>query len=331
MEAVQIVGAGPSGSAAAIAALAEGATVQISEKRRTLGHKVCGEFVPAEAAAVLEQLGVWEQFVQRCPARISRCALYSGGRCKQWSLEERGYGLSRRELDRLLLDKAVALGARLKTGDTFHLEQAHRAQPVILAAGRNRSARRGRRLVGFKAHFHGPLNDAVELYFSRLGYVGVSPVENGLTNVCGVAPEDVLKKFNFQIDDYLTAADAALAARIRPLSRSMPWLYICPLVFSSAPGVRGESIYPAGDALAFVDPFTGSGILNALVTGRLAGIAAARLDSPDEHMRACRSRLAEPFRAALVLRTAVNLHLTPLAALIPGRWLYRLTRPRVLA
>ena len=332
MATIQIVGAGPSGSAGAIAALSEGAAVQISERRRSARHRVCGEFIPAEAVPILQELGVWKQFLQRSPARISHCALYSGGRLKQWHLELPGYGLSRLEFDRLLVERAVCLGGRLKTGDTFHAAERHKGQPLILAIGRNKNAARGQRLVGFKAHFQGPTDDAVELYFSRWGYVGVSTVENNLTNVCGIAPEDVLKAFAFQIDEYLEA-DPALAARISPLSRTMDWLYACPLIFSSVPGrpVDGENVYPAGDALGFLDPFTGAGILSALLTGRMAGIAAARLGPPDEHVRDCRRRLAKPFTTARVLRVAVNAHLTPLTAFIPGSWLYRLTRPQVLA
>src|SRR5690349_18221392 len=252
---VQIIGGGPSGAAAAIAAVGQGAAVQITERRLTAKHKVCGEFIPAEAVSVLEQLGVWQQFLHRSPARISRCALYYGSCLKHWTLEQPGYGLSRLELDRLLLEKATGLGARLNTGETFQAWEALRCRALILASGRYKIARRGRRLVGFKAHFQGPTDDVVELYFSGSGYVGVSPVEKHLTNVCGIASEDVLKAFDFQIDDYLAAADPALATRISPLSRSMPWLTVCPLVFSSAPAgaVHGEYVYRAGDALSFVD------------------------------------------------------------------------------
>src|SRR5262249_27538015 len=152
--------------------------------------------------------------------------------------------------------------------------------------------------------------------------VGVSPIENGLTNICGIVREDVLKTFDFQIDEYV-AADPVLAARMLPLSRVMNWLCVCPLVFSSVSSrqVDGERVYRAGDSLGFVDPFTGSGIFNALLTGRQAGIAAARLDSSDKHVRACQQWLAKPFATARVLRVVVNAHLTPLATFIPGTWL----------
>jgi hypothetical protein len=58
--------------------------------------------------------------------------------------------------------------------------------------------------------------------------------------------------------------------------------------------MRGGYVYTAGAAPGFVDRFTGTGILNALLTRRLARIAAARLDSQHRHVRAGRARLAEP-------------------------------------
>ena len=329
MNAVQIVGGGPAGTAAAIAALSEAAVVRIAERSAAPRHKVCGEFIPAEAAPLLEKLGVWEQFIQRSPARINRCALYDGRRLKHWSLSEQGYGLSRFELDRLLLEKAISLGARLSRGDTFPTANPTDCQSLILANGRRKDAPRGRRLVGFKTHFGGPTEDAVELYFSSSGYVGISPVENQVTNVCGIAPEDVLKKFNFRFDDYL-AADRALSTRLAPLSRRMEWLSACPVVMSAVAAPDTQSVYLAGDALALVDPFTGSGILNAILTGRLAGIAATRSMPVAEYVRMCRERLNRALVIARVFRTAINAQLTWLACLIPGSQLYRLTRAREL-
>ena len=68
---VQIVGAGPAGSAAALSALAEGAAVRIAEKSRAPKHKVCGEFIPAEAAVLLDELGAWQSFLQRFRAIVN--------------------------------------------------------------------------------------------------------------------------------------------------------------------------------------------------------------------------------------------------------------------
>ena len=84
----------------------------------------------------------------------------------------------------------------------------------------------------------------------------------------------------------------------------------------------------AGDALGFVDPFTGSGMLAALLTGRLAGQAAARGRSVEEHLAACRRVLGRQYSVASLLRQLLGAGLAEkLAAFVPGRMLYRMTRP----
>ncbi len=60
-------------------------------------------------------------------------------------------------------------------------------------------------MFGFKAHFEGPVNDAVELFFFRGCYVGVSAIENGITNICGIAPEETLRACEFHMDDFLAS------------------------------------------------------------------------------------------------------------------------------
>src|SRR5215831_1430446 len=119
MSDVLVVGAGPAGSAAAIASLAGGATVEIAERSRSPRHKVCGEFVPFEACCELERLGVWQEVLRAAPPPLRRVSLHFGSCCKQWCLDEPGIGLSRLLLDRLLLDRAQALGARVSRGTVW--------------------------------------------------------------------------------------------------------------------------------------------------------------------------------------------------------------------
>ncbi len=326
MAEIQIAGAGPAGAAAAIAALTEGAAVHIFERSRTPRHKVCGEFISPEACRVLDSLGVWPDFMRQCPPRLTRCILRFGGRTKQWNLHEPAFGLSRLQLDRLILDRATALGARLSRGQSCNRTDQRPGEALILASGRRSGDSKGRRLFGFKTHFQGPADDSVALRFTKFGYVGISAVEDNLTNVCGLAAEDALRGYNFEIDEFL-AGDAALAERLRPLSRTMPWLTTGPLTFSGvAQSTGSESVYPSGDALGFVDPFTGSGILNALLTGRLAGISAARQTTTHSYLRECARLLNGPFAVSALFRTVQQLGLSQLAVLVPGDWLYRLTR-----
>ena len=85
---INILGGGPAGSAAAIAALTAAVPARIFERSSRRRHKVCGEFITPEACGVLQELGVWDEFLHLRPARIRRCNLHFGGTTKTWELPE---------------------------------------------------------------------------------------------------------------------------------------------------------------------------------------------------------------------------------------------------
>lgn len=320
--AIRIVGGGPAGTAAAISALGEGREVELFEKSAFPRHKVCGEFISPEAGTLLEELGVFPACRAAGAARIGRVVLHFGRRVKRLRLAEPAFGLSRYALDALLMERATGLGARVRR------EIGAATAGCVLASGRSAIEPPGDRLFGFKAHFTGPVDDAVELFFFGQCYAGVSAVEHGITNVCGLAPEHVLRAHGFDFDSLLRISEP-LAERVRPLTRTTKWLAAGPVTFMDPFSAVDEATYRAGDVLGFIDPFTGSGILSALMTGRLAGIAAARGMPATEHLRECRRRLARQYEVAKLLRAALTTGWRDyLAFFIPGRVLFYLTRPQ---
>src|ERR1019366_2101232 len=186
MRAVHVVGGGPAGVMAALAAMRQGAPVRIFEKSAFPRHKVCGEFLSPAILPLLRRAGCGAAFLALRPAVLRSMRLYFGTRVIRHPLPEPAYGLSRYELDRLLLEHAASAGAEVVRE---HWSAAAPEDNVILAGGRRSIAPAGDRLFGFKTHFSGPVNDNVELYFFRNCYVGISAIENGATNVCGLAPE----------------------------------------------------------------------------------------------------------------------------------------------
>jgi flavin-dependent dehydrogenase len=322
---ISIAGAGPAGSAAALAALAEGARVLLFEKSPFPRHKVCGEFLSPEIQPELETLGLWSEFLKAAPASIHSVALHFADSEKRWRLPRPAFGLSRYRLDKLMLDCALARGAEL-VQEAF----PSTSHPTIVAHGRIGIATGDDRMFGFKAHFSGPSNDAVELFVERKAYAGVSAVEEGATNVCGLAPESVLAAQGFDIDRYLQTWPR-LDHRLSRLSRSMDWLITGPLVFSrNLHPLNGDSVYRTGDALGFIDPFTGSGILSALLTGKLAGIAAASQTPSTEYLRQCCQAVRRQYRISRLVRFAIRNGLAGSAArLLPGNLLFSLTRPKM--
>jgi flavin-dependent dehydrogenase len=118
----------------------------------------------------------------------------------------------------------------------------------------------------------------------------VTSIEGGRTNVCGLAPESFLSSFGFEYDS-IPLHCRALADRLKPLRRVMPWISTGPLQYGQAFEHSG-SIYPVGDALSFVDPFTGSGLLAAVRSGAMAGRAAAQNQPVDQYLRGVSRKFA---------------------------------------
>ncbi len=187
-------------------------------------------------------------------------------------------------------------------------------------------APRGDRLFGFKAHFSGPADDVMGLYFFNGAYVGVNAVEGGKTNVCGVAPERMLRECGFALDS-LCLQNQSLRERLAPLNREMEWLCAGPLVFGKA--AAPKNCYVAGDSAAFIDPFTGSGMLGAIATGMLAGEGAARGASIEEYARKAAGLLRSQQRAAGLFRAAISSGWAERCLrVMPGKLLFYATRPR---
>src|ERR1019366_5233125 len=133
----------------------------------------------------------------------------------------------------------------------------------------------------------------------------------------------ILRSFGFRPGDLLNRY-APLSERLCPLTRTMDWLVTGPLVFSERLRQPPDEFpSPAGDSLGFIAPFTGSGILNAMLTGELAGIAAARGAPAASYIRDCRRLLRRPFLVSSVFRTIIaSGHAGLLASLVPGRFLF---------
>lgn len=320
---IHVLGGGLAGSAAALTLREYGKAVTVVEKSTLPRHKVCGEFLSPETLPLFAALGVEGRFRDQRPAPIRRALLHFGAYSKGFALPETAYGLSRYALDHLLQHAAIEAGAVVR-------REAVVSDPKIriITTGRKAQAPKGQRQFGFKAHFLGAANDAVELYFFRGGYVGVNPVEGGRTNVCGLAREDLLRRGEFDLDGFVQGVPA-LRDRLAGCERVMDWMYVGPLVYANRFGVRpDEGEYFAGDALSFVDPFTGSGMLGALTTGRLAGECAAQGVPAEEYQRRAQLRLGRPFVFSGLLRKGLELSCAGwVAQFLPGAVLFRLSRP----
>ncbi len=156
------------------------------------------------------------------------------------TLPEPAWGLSRYAFDALLLDRAI-LGAQVDSAwSASDLAKIGTASPPVIAAGRSITeskrgeSKRGQRLFGFKTHFTGPVDDAVELFFlqrllRRCEYGRKRTHQR--VRLLGPGRLRYLKRFDFDFDRVVLESPA-LRDRLAPLDREMKWLSTGPLRFT---------------------------------------------------------------------------------------------------
>jgi flavin-dependent dehydrogenase len=288
-------------------------------------------------------------------------------------------GLSRSEMDHQLLERARGVGVvvleemhaaplicergmvrglRVKT-DNAILD--YPALVTIDATGRTRSlarhldsARMNRRkhanqLVAFKAHLENTRlsKGSCEIYFYKRGYGGLSAVEGGVSNLCFIVAADDVRSYGSNPDLVLRevvmknsrAAFTLADARVRTA-----WLSVSLESFGRRTLSPAAGLLTVGDAAAFIDPFTGSGMLMALESGQVAAEMIAqnlpRLrraggweSLSDDYRRKYRQRFESRLRVSGLLRRAAFVpHLAEAAIVLCGtssrlrRMLARATR-----
>jgi flavin-dependent dehydrogenase len=278
-----IIGAGPAGSAAAIVAARTGARVALLEARSFPRHKVCGEFVSAEALDVLSDLLGSEHALLRTAPEIVQTRLWLGSRVIEAPLAPAARSITRYDLDLGLWEAAKAAGVdcreqaeitAIEAGTPFRLRTATgdvNARAVIVASGRwsqftaDRTVPPGPKWIGVKAHFReASPSVSTDLYFFERGYCGVQPVAPGIVNACAMVRADRAGSL-----EQVLRLHPALAERAAKWQMVSEPVTTAPLLYRRYQPVRESTLF-VGDAAAFIDPFVGDGISIALRSGRLA-------------------------------------------------------------
>lgn len=228
----------------------------------------------------------------------------------------------------LLIEDGRVRGVRLKVGGS---EREYRSLVALDATGRSRALARhiesrgpGERkrapLVAFKAHLEGASGNPeyCEIYFYRGGYGGLSNVEGGLSNLCFIVSARDARDRNGDAEHVMREVLMTNRRAAHTLARAQPrseWLGVALENFGRREPAPAEGLLAVGDAAAFIDPFTGSGMLMALESGEIAAQVVAHwlghsgaLLSLKRLASDYRSRYAERFNARLrvcsVLRRA---------------------------
>lgn len=197
---VFIVGGGPAGLAAAIAARQAGLEVTLADSARPPIDKACGEGIMPDGLTALRQLGITLTAHDAHPFPGIRF-LNTVHRVEAHFPHGVGFGIRRVRLHQILMDKAEELGVHMHWGARIselssdgivlhHQKIAYRW--LVGADGQNSRLRRWAGLdrcqscqkrFGFRRHFRvKPWSEFVEIYWSDGGQLYITPV--GEDEIC---------------------------------------------------------------------------------------------------------------------------------------------------
>ena len=294
---VFVIGGGPAGLAAAIAARQQGFHVVVADGAKPPIDTACGEALMPEAIAALEKLGVALSSADAFPVRgvrflssgLSAEAVFPSG-CA-------GFSVRRTILHRILTERAAGLGVDLLwqsvvtgiSGEEVRLgDRRIRTSWIIGADGSNSRVRRWAKLephsrtglrYSFRRHYRvAPWTDRMEIYWGKhsQGYTTAVSSEEVCVAVASRHPELRLEKSlpDFpELNARLSGAEATSAERgALTANRKLKRVW------------RGNVVL-VGDASGTVDAITGEGLglsfrqavvlANSLRSGNLAGYQGA--------------------------------------------------------
>jgi menaquinone-9 beta-reductase len=323
---VLVLGGGVAGSAAAIALARKGRVVTLIEREPTPRHKVCGEFLSAEALADLHTLGIDVASLGAVPIDYVRLA--AARSAAEAPLPFPAASLTRKTLDTALIAEAIAAGVRVERGRSLQAltrttsniwqatldDGATREAPVVfLATGKHDIRGHSRpkdpqRWIAFKMYFRlspaqtSELAGASELMLYPGGYAGIQPVEAGIANLCCVVQQRYLARAGYRWENFLAKMQQDCPHLAIRLAGAEP-LLARPIAITHIPygylrRTTENGLYCIGDQAAVIPSFTGDGISIALHTARCA-VAAYLAKEPASLFQAkLRSALLPQMRLA---------------------------------
>jgi flavin-dependent dehydrogenase len=121
--------------------------------------------------------------------------------------------------------------------------------------------------------------NACEIYFYADGYGGLSTIEDNLSNLCFIVAAEQVKHYRSNPEAVmreLVMKNRRAAYTLEHAKTESEWLSASWERFGRQRPSPARGLLAIGDSAAFIDPFTGSGMLMAFESGELAAKAIIR-------------------------------------------------------
>jgi len=339
-----IIGGGPAGCSAALGLNRLGYRVILCDQAKFPRDKVCGEFMSPAVDPILHRLGVLNHIESLGPQRLKGVAIssYEGEELVidypcQPGQTERPTSLSvpRYELDSLFIEQVRRVGVDVREKNKiidFLFEKDRvsgvrgwdenkvsftlKAPLVIDAGGRNslslkkfnlKRASSKNTKIAMAAHWRGANipDDYCYMHVSRPGYTGISSVREDRVNVVLVVDQNSMRGEKPDSFYECTVMKNRLRHKILQNAECIePVRAVESLGFSVKPIPCG-GLLVVGDAMGFIDPFTGEGIYLSLrsseIAVEIADLALKNADFSLEFLKAYEKKRKQEFEKKFLL------------------------------
>jgi flavin-dependent dehydrogenase len=297
---IGIVGAGPAGSMLAYRLAKKGHIVHLLERKKLIERKVCGEYLCPKGVELLENLNLLDSLCLGFESLQGMILVSPNDDIiptyfPQITGHERGISLNRKIFDQRLLDLALENGASITNDVTVKsavqlenkkwqvsTDKENYIFDLIIAAD-GRQSKIGHSLGHIKqintkrTALHCYLPRKID-HGQRLGemhilkdnsYCGLDPVSDDEVNFSIVIDSEKLK--NSKPKDIINQSigQSKRLSRMFDLVSNPDDIRIVSTLKNKNDFIAGNNLAYVGDAAGFIDPLTGEGIYNALLSSSL--------------------------------------------------------------